>query len=641
MVKKTKLFTLLFALFFTFVLSASRLVAFANVPQIDDLSNEQWQSLYNNNEISWLKTWAEENEISSETLQQMVVDAMQEAMDGAVEDGILPSTFNWGEPQGYGVWEGVLKFEYRDGDNTADVWGRRHLMIVISRASTKEDGTLEAYLMVNDIFQAWHDQGNWNRIGYPASKPFKLNDGEAIYQNYEKGYFKFEDGKVVFTYNENINPENGRTKKLGLPNPIGQLNDVVKDLDWVKGSEELITKEFNRAYERIKNSGFDIGYEAGPVELWDGVIKQEFRGGDHNVNKWGRIHGVIAMGNVRPKRAFAVVNEIFSVIVGDDSNANFTVTGGPISERFELVEGEKTYIVQNFQNGYIKIEKGTYYEKVDGQDASSLGYYVANKYLQQDGTETDIPELVIISNIGELDSPENLPEWAKTMDPEVIKAEFIRVYKEMLDMGFDLGDTNGEPARRWGDGTGSGGEAETLWLRQEFVGGDHHAYLWNRVHGYIFMGPDGKAYPVFNEILLEWHGGWADKGGPTSMPYYVTVTLEDGTEVTDIYQNFEYAYIVVPNGDRSLVRVIPGASITEEEALKETKVRYGLESEEEEPVDPDNPNAPGDEDDDPGQNNDAPKEDTKNNTVWIVTGIVAGVLVLAGAAAFIILKKKQ
>lgn len=130
-------------------------------------------------------------------------EAMLVAMNKAITDGVIPADFNWGSFDNFSEWEGILKQEYRDGDHTANIFGRNHAMLVISESSLKDDGTVEAFIMINDLFVSWNTAGGtlggFEVVGVPISKPISI-DG-ILYQNFSKGYINdsgdFVEGKII------------------------------------------------------------------------------------------------------------------------------------------------------------------------------------------------------------------------------------------------------------------------------------------------------------------------------------------------------------------------------------------------------------------------------------------------------------
>lgn len=167
------------------------------------LEQGQWDSNIRNPRVAFVEQWIIKHSISPNELKLLVERAMEKAMSQAIVDGVIPADFNWGSFDNFSEWEGILKQEYRDGDHTANIFGRKHAMLVISESSLKDDGTVAAFIMINDLFVSWNTAGGtlggFEVVGVPISKPISI-DG-ILYQNFSKGYINdsgdFVEGKII------------------------------------------------------------------------------------------------------------------------------------------------------------------------------------------------------------------------------------------------------------------------------------------------------------------------------------------------------------------------------------------------------------------------------------------------------------
>lgn len=431
------------------------------------LDEGQWNENYSKEWVPFVQTWLDEHEdVTSDELKVLVEEAMLVAMNKAITDGVVPTDFNWGDIDNFGEWSGVLKLEIKNGDHTADIFGRKHSMLTVSAASLKEDGSVEVFLMINDLFVTWNNNNGFDGVGYPTTAPFVFE--EELYQNFSKGYV---DGSGNFVVDKKISTQ-------------GDVTNIIEDED---GEGE---------------------------------------------------------GEVEPP----VITDYTGKFASDHEGKPFT----------------------------------------------------------------DYPAY----------------NWVFDLGIDKIETAITTLYGELAAAGIDFGTAN-EGARLWSAaGDGSGGAEETNWVRQEFTGGIHTAYLWNRVHGYIFVNRSGEAFAVYNDILLEWHGGWSDKGGPIGNPFYVEVEVNGETKV-DVYQNFANVYVYVPDGDRSLVAVVNNKTITEAEALENTNKFYGIGEE-----------TPGVTDPDPTDPVEPTEPEAKSLTwLYVTLGVVA--VAAIGAGVFVVIRKRS
>lgn len=281
-----------------------------------------------------------------------------------------------------------------------------------------------------------------------------------------------------------------------------------------KSAREQARALMRQAYVSMIDGGFDMGVlwtdqAEGCIRDWSGFGVQEFRGGDHTANKWGRVHGYLVIGAVGENAAAgAVVNEI--MLYWTD---NTSMLGYPMSNRFRI-EGDGAWY-QNFQKGYVC-------------ERSGRVSFVSGKRIDAQGNVSD--RTVVVTETGALNLGEDLPYWADGYESEIEQA-FKDAYARTVSTGYRLGGATGE-VELW--------KPENNVLSQTFEGGDNtgNPYGWGAQGRLMLNQGGGKAFALLDSQLTR----WASEGGLGTVGYPLSDRYTYGDRD---YQAFSNAYMII------------------------------------------------------------------------------------------------
>ena len=289
--------------------------------------------------------------------EQRMKEAYKTMTEGGFDMGMI-----WTQEYNGGIreWQGFAVQEFRNGDHTADLYGRVHGYII---CGTVADG-IGAGCLVNDLLLRWVENvGTW---GYPIGNQFSVTGTQYLYQNFINGYARLNTSNKTATFKEGKFLHEDGTESAS---PIAAVETGLVSGTmpaWAIGKEAQIKQAFVAAEQKIKTTdilqegGFDLGVAFEPVTLWmpeNLALTQPFAGGDNSGNPygWG------TQGRLMLSDADGVVFPLVGASLTRWASLNgFRVVGYPLSYPFVL-DG---YTYQVFSKAYFMTDELGYIENV-------------------------------------------------------------------------------------------------------------------------------------------------------------------------------------------------------------------------------------------------------------------------------------
>lgn len=484
-------------------------------------------------------------------------EKMKKAYKDMTEGGFDMGTLATGEYNGcVREWNGCGIQEFVGGQQNADVYGRKHGLVIIGTVAEN----IDAACLVNDMFVYWKD--NTGTLGYPIGNQFTL-DG-ATYQNFIYGYMKIDgSGQKNFVKGKFIDGEGAIADSPIAAVNVGEVSGYIPS--WAEGKQDKIESAFKAAVTKItttdavKEGGYDIGVAFDYATLWrteDLAFTQPFTGGENT----GSPYGWVTQGRIMLSDPDGEAFPLLGTSLTHWASLNgFRVVGYPLSYPFTIGESEyqifsKAYFVTD-ELGYIECVKMyagaiSYADKMTlsaktGMANAQSNFMQAYKNYNNSGANFGIPDGYMTYTGGTFTQTFTAPDGTKNyLVQNGALGSCVKVTASAAKLFGEKGlDGMGAPVS---DAFGQDGK-----ICQNFVKGYVVGEEWKEGKNVAADGEeyDAAAVRVHDDVGLQAEG---------EAEYSPTLKAEFVAKVRELNQSGVYCY--APDGK---VRIVKGCAVQE------------------------------------------------------------------------------